>query len=384
MTFAVTVPAPVALPDVASSATMIPSTNQPDRTPTTRRTRAGRVSALALAVALLLGGCGVRLETPPPGEPAPDAVEVVRRTAVADALLVSQQADAAALVAGTAPEVVAELTQISDFSDAQVSQLGGEYVSGLSDVLGDGTPTPSPSAPAVAAPADVVVSLMDAAGRSRSAADTTADGPLARLLASIAASQTLSASRLAGLTGTEGPAPADPVIPAPAEAEEPTAEPEAAASDPASGEPTPADVAPRGLSAEQLSGIVLAEDTAGYALELRAALADGALRDLAVARAAVHRERAQAWAELAGTAGTDQDPRRVAYVVPGAEVSTEALTQQLEDGLASGYATLVGVAEPGTRRVLITLLTETTAAGTTWGTPPTAFPGLPEQVTPAA
>lgn len=382
MTFAVTVPAQVALPDVASSATMIPSTNQPGRTPTTRRTRAGRVSALALAVALLLGGCGVRLETPPPGEPAPDAVEVVRRTAVADALLVSQQADAAALVAGTAPEVVAELTQISDFSDAQVSQLGGEYVSGLSDVLGNGTPTPSPSAPAVAAPADVVVSLMDAAGRSRSAADTTADGPLARLLASIAASQTLSASRLAGLTGTEGPAPADPVIPSPAEAEEPTAEP--GASDPASGEPTPADVAPRGLNAEQLSGIVLAEDTAGYALELRAALADGALRDLAVARAAVHRERAQAWAELAGTAGTDQDPRRVAYVVPGTEVSTEALAQQLEDGLASGYATLVGVAEPGTRRVLITLLTETTAAGTTWGMPPTAFPGLPEQVTPAA
>ncbi|WP_236090748.1 DUF4439 domain-containing protein [Antribacter soli] len=366
---------------------MIPSTNQPGRMPATRRTRAGRKGALALAVALLLGGCGVRLETPPPGEPAPDAVEVVRRTAVADALLVSQQADAAALVAGTAPEVVAELTQISDFSDAQVAQLGGEYDSGLSDVLGDGTPTPSASAPAVAAPADVVVSLMDAAGRSRSAADTTADGPLARLLASIAASQTLSASRLAGLTGTEGPAPADPVIPVPPEVDEPTAdatEPEAAASDAASGEPTPADVAPGGLSAEQLSGIVLAEDTAGYALELRAALADGALRDMAVARAAVHRARAEAWAELAGTAGTDQDPRRVAYVVPGAEVTTEALAQQLEDGLASGYATLVGVAEPGTRRVLITLLAEATTAGTTWGTPLTAFPGLPEQVTPAA
>lgn len=338
-----------------------------------------RRTVAALAAVLALAGCGVRLETPPPREPVPDAVEVLRETAVADALLVSDQAADAAAQPGTAPEVVAELTRVADVSQEQVDQLGGEYDSGLSEVLGDASPSPSPSATVPAAPADVLVSLVAAASRTRSAADSIADRRLGRLLASVAASQTLSATRLAALTGSEGPPAPVPVFPAPDEKAAATVPPIVSPDPGVSVTPQPA-VAPRGLSSDQLARIVLAEDTAAYALEVRAALSEGEVREHAVARAAVHRERAQEWARLAGVAGTDQDPRRAAYETPDPAVPTEELARGVESALATDYATLVGSAEAGTRRILVTHLIETTLAAAAWGAEPLPFPGLPEQL----
>jgi hypothetical protein len=112
---------------------------------------------------------------------------------------------------------------------------------------------------------------------------------------------------------------------------------------------------------------------------VRAAQADGEVRTRAHDRARLHRARAQAWALLAGVDGTDQDPRRVAYAVPGPETATPDLARDVEDDLTQNYATLVGVAEPGTRAVLVALMTDTTLAAAQWGAPAVPFPGLPEQ-----
>ncbi|MFD7309808.1 DUF4439 domain-containing protein [Promicromonospora sp. NPDC059942] len=350
--------------------------NASNRTARTRR-RSG-LTALALTCAIILSGCGVRLETPPPTEPVPDAAEVLRRTAVADALLVADQAETAATSDTIRADVKTELGVIAETATLQAEELGGEYDSGLGDIVADDSGS-SPSATAEEpTPRAVVTSLRDAATRTRAAADQAPSGPLGRLLASISTSQTQHARTLAQLTGAEGPALPSTEIPEPTDpAPEPSDGDEASAT-PASAKTDEAPVAPTGLAAEDLSALVLAEDTAAYALEVRAAQADEPIRTQALERAVVHRARAQDWAVLAGTAGTDQDPRRVAYAVPGPDAATTDLARDLENGLAQNYASLVGLAEPGTRAVLVALLTDSTLAGARWGAPAVPFPGLPE------
>jgi hypothetical protein len=331
-----------------------------------------------LTCAIILSGCGVRLETPPPTEPVPDAAEVVRRTAVADALLVADQAKAAAAAEGVQPDVAAELTVISEATTRQAEQLGGEYDSGLGDIVAE-RPGASPSATTPEqTPQAVLTSLTDAATRTRAAADQAQVGPLGRLLSSVSAAQVRYAWDLARLTGERGPALPPTQIPEPADTDAEPSEAEKVPAAPASATEGPAAV-PTGLSAEELSALVLAEDTAAYALEVRAAQADGDVRTRAYDRARLHRARAQAWAVVAGVDGTDQDPRRVAYAVPGPDTATPDLARDLESDLAQNYATLVGAAEPGTRAVLVALVTDATMAGAQWGAPAVPFPGLPER-----
>ena len=346
--------------------------------PRVRTRRRSALTTLVLTCAVILSGCGVRLDTPPPTEPVPDAAEVVRRTAVADALLVADQADAAAADDGVQADVAAKLALISDAATAQAEQLGGTYDSGLGDIVAEG-PVASPSARRPEhTPQAVITSLRDASTRTRAAADQAETGPLGRLLASISASQTQHARNLAQLTGEPGPELPSAEIPEPAEpAAEPSGSGDTAAA-PASDAEAPA-IAPAGLSAEELSALVVAEDTAGYALEVRAAQTKGPVRAQASERARVHRARAQDWALLAGIDGTEQDPRRVAYTAPEPDTSTTDLARGIEADLAQNYATLVGVAEPGTRAVLVALLTETTLAGGEWGAPTVPFPGLSER-----
>ena len=341
------------------------------------RSRSG-LTALALTCAIILSGCGVRLETPPPTEPVPDAVEVVRRTAVADALLVADQAGAAAAAEGVKSDVAAELTAIAEATTLQAEQLGGEYDSGLGDILTErSAASPSATTPEQT-PRAVVTSLRDAATRTRAAADQAQSGPLGRLLGSVSAAQALYARDLAELTGARGPALPPTQIPEPLEDDVEPSEGEEASAAPASDAEEPAAI-PTGLSAEELVTLVLAEDTAAYALEVRAAQADGDVRTRAYDRSRLHRARAQAWAVLAGVDENEQDPRRVAYAVPGSDTATPDLARDLEEDLTQNYATLVGVAEPGTRAILVALMTDTALASAQWGAPATPFPGLPER-----
>ncbi|MFJ2300508.1 DUF4439 domain-containing protein [Oerskovia paurometabola] len=330
--------------------------------------RRGVVAIVTSLALLVLAGCGLRLETPPPTEPVPDAQETLRRVAVEGALLVGDLADAAAATStGLDQAALDALTSTSTSADEHVTQLGGVYDSGLPEPDQDGDAptsgaTDAPTGPTTATPAEVVDALATSATALRGTADQSEDGAFARLVASVAASQDASARQVAATTGTALPdslvTPAGLLVP---------------------------EAAPSGLSATDLSTIIEAEDAAGYAFELRAALADGELRDAALGRAVLHRARAEAWAQAAGTAGGPQDPRRVAYTVPP-DVPTPELAAQLETLLAQSYAALTGEAGTGTRLPLVDLLVEANLAAIGWGAPVSAFPGLPEQEsrTPAA
>lgn len=363
------------------------------------RRRRGAVVVGLLVVAGLTAGCGVRLEAPPAAEPVPDALEVVRRTAVSDALLVADRAELAleSVPAGQ-EQTITELTRVAADSRAQATELGGVYDSGLAGDDPTVSPGGSPS-PEIAEVPDVVQTLVDAAARSRTAAGSTTDGPLARLLASVGAAQTVSAGRLADLADVAGPEPVDVQVPEPtgagraAEAGAPSGSGTPSGESPSS-EPSPTehddetteahaddgDVVPEGLSVDDLSTLVATEDSTGYALRLRAALADGSRRERLLERTRAHEDRAAGWAQVAGTQDTSKDPRRVAYAVPRAsDQDDKSLVLTLEDGLAADYATLVASTAPGTRKVLVDLLVDSAVTLDTWGAEPAPFPGLPEQ-----
>lgn len=363
-------------------ATAVPAAprTRPRRTPRP----GGRVLAAvtALVTGVLAAGCGVRLETPPPTEPSPDAVEVLRAGAVDDALAVADLvADVTPGV--TDPATLAALEEAAAFAEQHAEALGGVYDSGLDDLdlpAGDPTSTapaddtdePADDGPGTAANGseedgttdgpgdgaattdDVVVALVEAAQRTGASADAATDAGLARLLASVAASEHVSAQRLAALTGS---AAADALV---------TTAP-------------PVEEAPAGIGAADLATLVETEDAAGYAYEVRAAQSEDDARTAAVARAAEHRARGQAWALAAGTDGTAQDPRRVAYVLPD-DADVAALARQVESGLAQTYASLVATAAPTSRAEAVALLVDSWASAVAWGEPPVAFPGLPEQL----
>jgi len=322
------------------------------------------VLAAVLATSVLAAGCGVRLETPPPAEPSPDAVETARAGAVDDALAVAGLvADVTPLV--TDPAALEVLEQASTFATQHADALGGVYDSGLGDLLDpdDGAPEGAHGAPDEPAPEeaatdgvttdDVVTALVDAAQRAGASADVVPDAGLARLLASVAASEHLSAQRLATVTGSTVPDVAVPPAPV-------------------------VEDAPAGVGAADLATLVESEDAAGYGYEVRAAQTDGDVRTAAVARAAEHRARAQAWAVVAGTDGTAQDPRRVAYALPD-DQDAAALARQVESDLAQTYASLVATAAASSRSAAVALLAETWASAVAWGAEPVAFPGLPER-----
>lgn len=383
-------PAPARSADDATGATGVVS-------PVGRRRGLVAATGALLAVGLL-AGCGVRLEAPPAGEPVPDSLELVRRTAVSDALRVADGAEAALEeVPASRKRVVAELTRIVADSREQAAALGGEYDSGLAT----GAPTDTrSSAWDRATPADVVQALDDAAARSRTAAGTTGDGPLARLLASIGAAQTVSGGRLAALVDEPGPDVVTPQVPTAAEQqdgqdgeEDPEAEasPDAptqdatatddsgdAADDEGDGDRDGA--VPEGLTPQDLSTLVVSEDATRYALQLRAAIGSGETRERLLERVGVHAQRADGWAAVAGTQATADDPRRAAYAVPRvADQGDAALVIDLENDLATDYATLVGTTAAGTRTVLVDLLVDSAVTLDDWGAEPEPFPGLPEQ-----
>ncbi len=334
-------------------------------------TRSARVVAAVLALvvgAAALSGCGLRRETPVPAEPSPDAVETARREAVDDALALDAAARAAATTTADAG-VTDLLGQVSSASLRHVEQLGGAYDSGLDDA----TPTApaSPVAP-VASPADVLAELGASSATARAGAVSVPDGPLARLLTSVSTSRALLATSLAGALGVAAPAGAEAAA-LPAETADPTPPPQG------SPEPDPTTAA---LPDDALAALALAEDQAGYGLEVAAARLSGAARDAAIAAAARHRDQAQTWAVAAQAADTAQDPRRVAYALPAGasdSASATALARQIETTLTGTYTDAVATAGTDERPTLITLAREAALASLAWGATPTAFPGAAEQ-----
>lgn len=323
--------------------------------------------AAAAAVVAMLTGCGVRMETPSPTQPVPDAVEAARRAAVQDVVDVEAQARAtiAALPAdakGDAKRTTdgqrESLQAVLDDAGAHLAALGGQYVSGLLDA--DGVPLPAEPTPAVAEPGTqrTVDRLVQSYARARGALTTQEDDAVARLMASVAVAQLTRAQSLAAAGGDTLPE-----IDAPVSAQVP-------------------DTLPDGVDAD-LVPLVAAEDAAGYTYEVLAARTTEAERVAARTRAAQHRERAEAWARLAEVDGTAQDPRKIAYALPDGLLADPADTtgvHTLETNLAASYATLVSQVAPEQRTAMLDLLTDTYGAALTWGAAPVAFPGLPERL----
>lgn len=353
------------------STTVVPS---PSRCPRRPALRAARVRRAAAVVAVLaLAGCGLRLETPDPTEPTPDAAEQVRAATVDDALAL---ADAAATVPGADEATTAVLAQIQDAATTHVTQLGGVYDSGLPAPTDGPTTTDTPTvAPATATAQEVVDLLVRGAVTAAEDALHAEDAGTARLLSAVSASRALSAVRLAAAVGVE--LGSDPVADAAA------AEADTDADANATAEPTqPAATADAvTLSADAVIALVTAEDQAGFGMEVAAARLSGDDRERAVAAAAQHRERAEEWAQRGAVVGTERDPRQVAYALP-ADLSDAAAVRTfcagLEQALAVAHADTVLVSATGSDDRATAVARQRTSAlsALTWGGTPTALPGM--------
>ncbi len=332
------------------------------RAPRARRRVGMRLRATAVAVAAALGvsavltGCDLRVETPDPTPLVPDAAEQLRdRSAIQAADL----AGAARAAATTAPEAaVPVLAEIAVTSQQHVDALGGVY-----DPFPGVTPAPTPTATATADPpppadaAGVLAALRSGADTARADAVAEEDAAMAHLLAGIALNRALLADRLAVALG-EDPAELPTVV-------VPTA-------------------LPAGLDAQAAAVLVQSEDAAGLAWEVVAGRATDEARTRAAERAALHRERAEAWAEAAGFAGTGTDPRRAAYDLPEAitgdglapEVTSSALSG-IDSGLGEAYAALVPVVGPQDRPALLDAALEAMLRATRLGADVPVLPGMP-------
>ena len=325
----------------------------PDQNPAGHRDRGRPTRAIvrmlaAVVTVLTLAACGLRVETPPPVEPSPDALEQVRARTVADSLALSEAAaEAGLLPEGAVDPVAPVLADVAAFSDQHADQLGGVYVSGLP------APTDTPTSTPTTTPVTLGGLLDDLAAATRTAltdADAVEDGPLARLLASVATSRAELATRLAGATGAEVPSLAPDEVPVP---DDPSPAP--TATSPATGV--------GGLTTDEVGMLALVHDEAGFGFEVIAAKLTGDPRSLAVTTAASHRERSEDWAAAAGIDGSAQDPRRASYALPAGlddPTVSAALARTLETSVADAYANAVAQADPGSRAALISGLRRAT------------------------
>ncbi|CAM5793147.1 DUF4439 domain-containing protein [Cellulomonas persica] len=337
----------------------------PSRVARITRPRRTVLAAALAAAALALSGCGLRLETPPPVEPSPDALEQVRARTVGDALAL--QAAAQDALATTTDEVAEPLlNDVVTFSAQHVAALGGRYDSGIepgtdAEPGPDGEPTATPSvAPTAAAVTaqDVLALLGDTTTTAGTDADSTADGPLARLVGAIAVSRADLTDRLAAALGEDSSGPALPE----------------------------AVVVPPEVDVAVAGPLALAHDEAGYALEVVAARGPAETRKATLAAARTHRAAGESWASAAGVAGTEQDPRLAQYGLPtdlDQDGALNRLAVAVQDGIARASTAALAAVPAGARDTYLDGLRLAVHEARTLGAPPAAFPGLPEQTEPA-
>lgn len=385
-------------------------TPPPSRPSRPSRPRRRSLPALLAAGALLLTGCGLRLETEPPAPLVPDAAEEARQRATADAVALAMLAGAVLTGLETAgvPELPQEdgteppaptdptdatttlvLAAVSA-ADEHLDALGGVYdpgtpaPPGTEDTPDDAADGPAGPGPVPAVPADPadLLALLTQTGRT-AAADAVAaeDGALARILASVATQRLVLADALAQVNGSSTP-DADEAADAADES------PDAGDAGDTEGPDETTDGAGatvvESVGTTAVALLVRAHDSTGMAWEVAAARRSEAGRTAAAERARHHRLGAEGWALLAGLAGTPDDPRRSDYALPdgltGENADATATLRALERDLADLHATLLAdvPAGPG-RAVLLDGLVDATRAATARGAAPEAFPGLPER-----
>ncbi|TDE88299.1 hypothetical protein EXU48_23735 [Occultella glacieicola] len=331
--------------------------------PRMRRSAGRRLGVVLVAAAVLLSGCGVRLDDPPPQVPSPGPGEILRQGAAleaADLQALAESAGADAGPDGAAGDLASDLAHIAADAATHLDDLGGVWTPPPrptattddqpepSDEPGD-EPTggdPTPSDPATAE--DVLAALESSSADAR-AADPAADADLATLLASISINRALWAAELrtdlglpTGADGSADPAAADLGIPA----------------------SLPASAAPVGRTLDAL----------GYTQEIIAARAEGTARTGAAAAAITLREMAEDVAVATGVDGTDADPRAAAYAVDLEDL--QATRTGLIAELLPGWLTAVPDADPAVRAPLIALATQAAFLGQDPDARVATYPGL--------
>lgn len=241
-----------------------------------------RRTICALVALLALSACGtVRLEEPAAEVEAPTASEAMRQRTAQDAELL---ADLAEHVAGeeTRPEVLQVVADLTAATQVHVDALGGVWVPTTGRMI---------AGPIPHGDADRLLAVMtELAARARTDA-LAAEGDVATLLASISVSRSLLSQRLAEAVGVPP---------------EPLAAPEA----------------PRSLDPDDAAELIRTLDALGHAEEVAAARGEGDARTQAAARARMWRSEAELAAQAAEVAGTDEDPREIAYDLDLADLPT--------------------------------------------------------------
>ena len=312
------------------------------RRPPRRRAAVTLTGALA---ALSLAGCGLRLETPPPVAPSPDAAEELRQDAAAEA----------AAIAGTVSEVTAEgataelLTRIGAEADAHLEALGGVWVA-WPDGTPEGAVAPEP-APTAAVPdpdaADVLELLTTGAADAREGAVVAPTDELAAVLAAVSLSRAHGAAEVAAATGTTAP------------------------------EPTAAPLSREALLVRGVDGPTLRVlDQARFAYETVAARSEGAAREAAAARAA----HLQSLVDLAVEEGAP-DERLGVYDLPGADeeaglTAEQAAVVDAESRLLEHWVFSLGLVSPDGRGALLDAAADSARRLVDAGGTLPALPGL--------
>ncbi len=322
------------------------------------------VAVAAVLSALLLAGCGVRLETDVPKPLVPSANELMRQGMVNDLVLIAQDADAAGKSVAADSPTSTELSAVADQASAYQDLLGGVYVSGLPQEEAEQDEVAASPAPAT--PENVLTRLTDSIARVRSTLPLMEDPELARLFASISISNTLSARDLAAALAQDATDNAD----APMVTLEPAAE-------------SIPDTVFAGIDPALVTALIVSEDGAGYSYEVLAAMRQPDRRAIALTNATFHRTTAQTWAAVTQVADTAEDPRRVAYDLP-LSMSVEAyvapdselveMAQTVEVGLATRYLDLVALAAPENRAFFFDAAIHSALIGEAWGVPRTELP----------
>lgn len=308
--------------------------------------------AVLLAVAAApLAGCGadlsrlrdVRLDDEPSPDPSPGPDELARRDAVTAAGALLRAAEAAAV---TAPQPLAGLlTAVAAGHGAQLEALGG--------------PDPAPGTPS--GPTTDAVGLPELPGAQSTAAFAAlaplerVSGPMARLLASVAAADAVHAQLLASAQGQREPQPPSPVT--------------AATEGRWSGGLDDAAAAALGAC---LDGEYAAAHGYGY---VAARLDDGA-RDVAQAALAAHEHAAARLGGLLRDAGRDVPAPAPAYELPEAGLDPVVLALLLEERTAALHATAVARTDDGARLLAADLLVGAALRAAAWRGAPAPLPGL--------
>lgn len=335
----------------------------PDGPRTTRRT----VLALSLAVGLVPGltGCGVRWVTGTEPTPTPerDADDLAREATLEETLTLVRALDAAAAGADPLRAVAAEAGTVCR---THLRALGGAE-DGPTPTADEPTDEPVDESVDAQAVVDALVSAATSAFVTATATQNAPTGPMARLVAAIAASRALLTDSVALATGAVvGAFPPPSATPAPA-----TGTPSPSDSD------SDSDVASN-PSVAALQAVLDGEHAAVHGFALVQARLPEPRRGEAAAELARHRVLRDDLSDLLVARGVTPDEARPSYDVeaPTAE-SAIALAATMDERSATLWAAVVA-ASAQDRDLGARELVEVTRAARRWGSTLTAFPGMPE------